>query len=82
MHFFGTLGTITFLIGFAFIFYLGIAKLIDPDGFALTNRPSFYLAIATVIIGIQFFVTGFVAELVSRSAADRNHYLIEEKHGL
>jgi glycosyltransferase involved in cell wall biosynthesis len=79
MHFFGTLGTLTFLVGFFIILYLIGAKLIDPAHFALTNRPHFYLAIGTIIIGIQFFVTGFVAELVSRSASDRNFYLIEEK---
>jgi glycosyltransferase involved in cell wall biosynthesis len=81
MHFFGTLGTLTFLLGFFITAYLIISKLMDPLNFALTNNPTFYIALATMIIGTQFFLTGFVAELISRSAADRNHYLIEEKLG-
>ena len=82
MHFFGLLGTITFMLGFIITMYLVIAKLAYGDAYPLTNRPGFYLAIATMIIGTQFFLTGFVAELVSRSAADRNHYLVEQRLGL
>jgi len=82
MHFFGTLGTVTFLLGFFITVYLVISKLVDPINFALTNNPTFYIALATMIIGTQFFLTGFVAELVSRSAADRNVYLVEERLGL
>ncbi len=81
MHFFGTLGTITFLIGFCIIAGLVIGKLTDPINFALTNKPAFYMALTTMVIGTLFFVTGFIAELVSRSAADRNHYLVEEMLG-
>lgn len=81
MHFFGTLGTVTFLLGFFITVYLVISKLVDPINFALTNNPTFYIALATMIIGTQFFLTGFVAELVSRSAADRNVYLVEERIG-
>jgi len=82
MHFFGTLGTFTFMVGFAIVFYLIVAKFIDPVEISLTNRPSFYLALTTMVIGTLFFTTGFIAELVSRSASDRNHYLIEEKIGI
>lgn len=81
MHFFGSLGTFTFLVGFGMIVYLVVQKIIDPETF-LTNRPHFYIALTSMILGTLFFVTGFIAELVSRSAADRNHYLIEEKLGL
>jgi len=79
MHFFGSLGTFTFLFGFSISFYLIIAKILNPEEFSLTNRPSFYYALTSMILGTLFFTTGFIAELVSRSAADRNHYLIEEK---
>jgi glycosyltransferase involved in cell wall biosynthesis len=82
MHFFGTLGTLTFLLGFFITLYLIISKLLDPLNFALTNNPTFYIALVTMIIGTQFFLTGFIAELISRSAADRNVYLVEEKLGL
>jgi glycosyltransferase involved in cell wall biosynthesis len=81
MHFFGTLGTLTFLLGFIITVCLIISKLMDPVNFALTNNPTFYIALVTMIIGTQFFLTGFIAELVSRSASDRNHYLVEERLG-
>jgi len=81
MHFFGTLGSFTFLIGFSMILYLVVQKIIDPETF-LTNRPHFYIALTSMILGTLFFVTGFIAELISRTAADRNFYLIEEKIGL
>jgi glycosyltransferase involved in cell wall biosynthesis len=81
MHFFGTLGTLTFLIGFFMIVYLIISRFVGPQTF-LTNRPPFYIALTAMIMGTQFFLAGFVAELVSRNAADRNNYLIEEKIGL
>lgn len=81
MQFFGLLGTLFFLIGFSFSIYLVIAKFVAVD-FALTNRPGFYIALTTMIIGMQLFLTGFVAELVSRSAAERNFYLIEKKQGI
>lgn len=81
MHFFGLWGTLMFLIGFGITLYLIIAKLANMDTYGLTNKPAFYLAMATAIIGVQFFLAGFVGDLVSRSAADRNHYLIEERLG-
>lgn len=81
MHFFGLYGTLMFLVGFFITLYLVIAKLVQPDNYGLTNRPGFYLAMTTMIIGTQFFLAGFVAELVSRSAVDRNHYLIEQRLG-
>lgn len=81
MHLFGTLGTLTFLVGFVITIYLIISRFVYDDVF-LTNRPPFYIALVAMIIGTQFFLTGFVAELVSRNASDRNHYLIDEKIGL
>lgn len=80
MQFFGLLGTLFFLIGSIASIYLVIAKFVVTD-FALTNRPSFYIALTTMIIGMQLFLTGFVAELVARNASERNSYLIEKKLG-
>ncbi len=60
--------------------YLVVSKLVDP-GFSLTNRPAFYLAMAVMGIGVQLFLAGFVAELVSRSAPDRNQYAVDERLG-
>ncbi len=81
MHFFGLYGTLCFFIGFIMVIYLLIAKLSVTD-FALTNRPSFYIALAAMIIGMQLFLSGFVAELISRNSADRNNYLVEDTIGI
>jgi len=80
MHFFGLWGVIFFLTGFGISVYLVTSKIIDKD-FALTNRPGFYLALATTIIGVQLFLAGFIGELISRNSSGRNSYLIEEKLG-
>ena len=81
MHFFGLYGTLCFFIGFIMIVYLLIAKLSVSD-FNLTNRPAFYIALVAMIIGMQLFLSGFVAELISRNSADRNNYLIEDTVGI
>jgi glycosyltransferase involved in cell wall biosynthesis len=81
MHFFGLWGTLFFLIGFGLALVLIIKKITGPD-FSLTNKPAFYLALATAIIGVQLFLAGFLGELVSRNAPGRNSYLIEKKTGL
>jgi glycosyltransferase involved in cell wall biosynthesis len=81
MQFFGLLGTLFFLIGFSASIYLVVAKFASQD-FSLTNRPAFYIALTTMVIGMQLFLTGFVAELVARNATERNVYLISSKIGL
>jgi glycosyltransferase involved in cell wall biosynthesis len=81
MQFFGLLGTLFFLIGFTASMYLVLAKFATED-FSLTNRPAFYIALTTMVIGMQLFLTGFVAELVARNATERNVYLIASKIGL
>ena len=82
MHFFGLWGTLFFTIGLGITLYLIIAKILNPHNFALTNRPGFYLALTSLIIGMQLFLAGFISELVSRNAPGRNSYLIEDKIGL
>lgn len=81
MHFFGLWGTLFFLAGLGISLYLVVSKIIDTS-FALTNRPGFYLALTSVIIGMQLFLAGFIGELISRNSANRNNYLIETKTGL
>lgn len=81
MQFFGLLGTLFFLIGLGSSIYLVIGKFLSSD-FSLTNRPSFYIALTTMIIGMQLFLTGFIAELISRNAPERNYYLIEKKSNI
>jgi len=82
MHFFGPMGVLCFLIGFLVSVYLLVAKLSNMSDFTLTNRPAFYIALTTMIIGSQLFLTGFVAELLSRNSPGRNHYLIEQTLGI
>ena len=78
MHFFGLWGTLLFLFGFIVSLYLGISKIFfDQTG--MTQRPLFYLALVTMVIGSQFFLAGFLGELISRNGPERNHYYIEEK---
>jgi len=81
MQFFGLLGTLFFLIGLGASIYLVLTKFASQD-FSLTNRPAFYIALTTMVIGMQLFLTGFVAELVARNATERNVYLISSKIGL
>ncbi|PKP11170.1 MAG: glycosyltransferase [Bacteroidetes bacterium HGW-Bacteroidetes-3] len=80
MHLFGLLGTLTFFIGFCFALYLGIDKLFfNPTGRLITARPQFYLAIATMIIGTQLFLAGFLGELILRTKSDTKRYSISDK---
>lgn len=79
MHFFGAIGTFLFIIGFCFAFYLGIDKLfIDTTSRLIAERTEFYISLVSMIIGSQFFLAGFLAELVGRNSAHRNHYLVEK----
>ena len=83
MHLFGALGVLMFIIGFGFAFYLGIDKLFfNPTGRLITQRPQFYIALATMIIGTQFFVAGFLGELVLGSKREQQRYLIKESLNL
>ncbi|MBU3821726.1 glycosyltransferase family 2 protein [Flavobacteriaceae bacterium XHP0103] len=79
MHLFGALGVIMFIIGFGFALYLGIDKIfINPTGRLITQRPQFYIALATMIIGTQFFVAGFLGEIILRTKEDKKRYAIKE----
>lgn len=86
MHFFGTFGTLMFITGFIMAAYLGIRKLIfvyqNLRAPLVTDSPWFYIALAVMIIGTFFFLTGFLAELVNRRSSDRNRYLVREKINL
>ena len=81
MHLFGALGSFTFFTGFVCISWLIADKIWHSNEVGLTNKPAFYLALTTMVIGTLFFLTGFVSELVVRNAGDRNLYLIEDKIG-
>lgn len=83
MHFFGLLGTLMFLIGFFASAWIGLQKIYSMSQGEMpplvTDSPYFFIALATMIIGTQLFLTGFVAELVSRSSPERNTYHIEKE---
>ena len=80
MHLFGALGVIMFIIGFGFAFYLGIDKLfLNPTGRLITERPQFFVALATMIIGVQFFIAGFLGELILRTKRQQQRYNIDEE---
>jgi glycosyltransferase involved in cell wall biosynthesis len=79
MHLFGALGVIMFVIGFAFSFYLGLDKLyFNPTGRLITDRPQFYIALSTMIIGSQLFIAGFLGELILRSKRQEQRYYIKD----
>ena len=80
MHLFGTLGVIMFFIGLSFALYLGIDKLfLNPYGRLITERPQFYISLSTMIIGTQFFVAGFLGEIILRTKSDRKRYSIKSE---
>lgn len=82
MHFFGLLGSVMFLLGIISALVLGVQKLIavyNNEAMRLiTDSPYFYLALVTMIIGCQLFLTGFIAEMIGRNSPNRNTYLIEK----
>jgi glycosyltransferase involved in cell wall biosynthesis len=81
MHFFGSWGMFFFLFGFIVSFYLFLSKFFfDKTG--LTQRPLFFAALVAMVIGTQLFVTGFIAELISRNSPNRNAYLVEKRIGI
>jgi glycosyltransferase involved in cell wall biosynthesis len=83
MHFFGVLGILMIIVGLAAAIWLGIQKIIELQhgitGRLITNSPYFYISLTSMIIGAQFFLAGFLGELVSRSSSDRNKYHIDQK---
>ena len=83
MHFFGIVGTIMFMIGFGIFGYIVVEKL-----YAIFNSVSakniadmsvFYIALTSMVIGVQLFLAGFISEMISRNANDRNNYQIEKE---
>jgi len=86
MHFFGTLGTLSFLVGMAITFWIIGLKIyqirnhIEPIR-DVTDQPLFYLALVAVIIGVQMFLTGFIAEIMTLNSEKTTQYLILEREG-
>ncbi len=79
MHLFGLAGTLMFVVGFLFSLFLGIDKLfIEKGGRLITQRPEFYIALTTMILGTQFFLAGFLGEIILRSNTSRKRYKVSE----
>ncbi|MFN7709314.1 MAG: glycosyltransferase family 2 protein [Sphingobacteriia bacterium] len=87
MHFFGVWGTLSMLLGFGITLWLVVQKVLYATGVLgvgfrmrdVVDQPLFYMALALGVIGVQLFLAGFIGELVARSAADRNQYLIRDE---
>ena len=77
MHFFGTLGSILFLVGLIIASYLAYAKFFMAV-YKMTERPLFYFGLLSMILGVQLFLTGFLAEMISRLAREKTNYQIKE----
>ncbi|PCJ93394.1 MAG: glycosyltransferase [Flavobacteriaceae bacterium] len=79
MHLFGALGVLMFIIGFGFSLYLGIDKLfIHKEGRLITDRPQFFIALFSMVIGTQFFLAGFLGEIILRSKQNKANYTIDK----
>jgi glycosyltransferase involved in cell wall biosynthesis len=81
MHFFGLIGSLFTLAGFAILLLLSIQKIFFEVG-GIATRPLFFFGILSLIVGTQLFVTGFLAELITRNSQSRNKYLIEDSIAL
>lgn len=83
MHVFGLMGTLMFIIGFILVIVVGASKLYAMHhglGYRLvTDSPYFYIALTTMLMGTQFFLVGFLGELISRNSPERNNYQIEKE---
>ena len=88
MHFFGAWGIISFLVGFAFTVKMGWDKIDSvfiskiPLKREITEQPIFYLALVAVVLGVQLFLTGFIAELLARKSISKKDYLVIEEIGI
>ena len=79
MHVFGFVGSLMFFVGFVAMIIVSISKLMGK--IFITDSPYFYVALTMMVLGTQLFLTGFVADLVSRSSQNRNDYQVEETIG-
>ena len=83
MHIFGTLGTLMFILGLTLFLYIGGSKLYfiynSLPAKNIADQSAFFIALTTMVIGVQLFLSGFIAELVSRNSPDRNNYQVDSE---
>lgn len=86
MYFFGSLGTIMFLLGGGTTIWVIVDKIIKQSKGVFvrqaTEQPLFYIAMLAIVLGVMLFLAGFIAELIGRNSSDRNNYLIDESINL
>jgi glycosyltransferase involved in cell wall biosynthesis len=82
MHFFGLLGTLFFLGGGIISIWIIVEKIFHFAKRDVVDQPLFYLALLAMIVGVQLFLAGFLAEMISRNSNDRDNYIIQERKGL
>lgn len=88
MHFFGTLGTLSFILGFLFVGWITWVKIraiyiLETDDYRqVVDQPLFFLAIAAIIVGVQLFLAGFIGEMMTMNSHKRSDYILEETIGL
>lgn len=83
MHLFGALGSIMFIIGFVLSFYLGFDKLfINTSGRLITEKPIFYIALTTMVLGTQLFLAGFLGEIILRTKNNEERYKVSKEINL
>ncbi|MEE4257683.1 MAG: glycosyltransferase family 2 protein [Bacteroidales bacterium] len=81
MHFFGTIGTLFFLAGGIISFWIILEKVLRFARRDVVDQPLFYLALLAMVVGVQLFLAGFLAEMISRNSPDRNKYIIDTRLG-
>ena len=83
MHIFGTLGTLMFILGLTLFLYIGGTKLYyiynSLPAKNIADQSAFFIALTTMVIGVQLFLSGFIAELISRNSPDRNNYQVDSE---
>jgi len=88
MHFFGSLGTISFLMGFIFVLWIiwekirAIYILKSSDYRDVVDQPLFFLALAAIVIGVQLFLAGFIGEMMTMNSHKRSDYILEDTIGI
>jgi glycosyltransferase involved in cell wall biosynthesis len=86
MHFFGTFGTLSFVVGLGITIWLIVQKIFGlyADGRVrdVVDQPLFYLSLVAVILGVQLFLAGFLAEMITMTSSKKNEYLIRDRAGL
>ena len=86
MHFFGSMGTFLFAIGFFSALFIGLMKLINLTrgipSILVTDNPWFYISLVCIMLGTMLFLAGFLGELISRNSQGRNRYHVEDRVNL